>query len=319
MRFTHSNIGALPVGAALLALSGALQAQDVSVQAGQLRVNDTGDKSFAVAVAYAHPVGDYLALSLSYLNEGHPPNHHRDGAAAQVWLRSKINQDGLSFGVGAGQDYYFDTERLPTGYSNDHGWAPIYSLQATYHHQNRWYTQVQVNRVLPSQKQATTQLLVGFGYRFDGVRGNKLHLEGASTDDTVTLLSGRAIVNSLNSEQSHAYSVEYRRAVGKYIDWTVTGLKEGTTARTRRAGVATQAWLIRSLNDNIELGMGFGPYGVLDLHDVPGRQSHLAGLLSVVTRYHFNKRIVGQLLMQRVITDYHRDADVLLLGLGTTF
>ena len=46
---------------------------------------------------------------------------------------------------------------------------------------------------------------------------------------------------------------------------------------------------------------------------------HLAGLVSVAGRYHFDQRWVGQLSWNRVVTDYHRDADVLLLGLGATF
>ncbi|HAT29563.1 MAG TPA: hypothetical protein DCW29_01535 [Janthinobacterium sp.] len=288
--------------------------------AGQLKVNDKDETSFAGALGYAHPVGDYAALSLTYLNEGHPLDHHRDGISGQLWLRSKNTEQGLSFGVGAGPYYYFDTAKTASGdYNNDHGWAPMYSVQATWHFPSRWYAQVQANRVFPNNKDATTQIMVGAGYRFDGVPGNKLHLQSPSSDDTLTVSGGQTIVNSFDSERSRALAVEYRRAMIPYIDWTVTALKEGTTARTHRAGIATQAWLIRSLNKDVELGMGAGPYAALDLHDVEGKQSHLAGLVSIDTRYHFDKRWVGQLSWNRVVTTYHRDADVLLLGLGAAF
>ncbi|WP_229213416.1 MULTISPECIES: hypothetical protein [unclassified Duganella] len=309
---------------AALLTAGAASAQDLSMQGGALRVSGNGERSFAVGVNYVQPYGDYLALSLGYLNEGHPDNHHRDGVSGQVWLRSRVDQRGMSWGVGVGQYYFFDTSRPRGGgeaYINDHGWAPIYSVQATWHHPSNWYTQVQLNRVVPSgAKDPTTSLLVGVGYRFDTVRGDKLHLDGGkSTDDTLTVLAGQSIVNSLESERSRAGTIEYRRAIGRYVDWTVSGLREGTSAGTHRSGVATQLWLIRSLNREVELGMGVGPYLAFELHDVPGTRSHQAGLVSVAGRYHFNKRVVGTLSLNRVVTDYHRDADLLLLGLGYSY
>ncbi|WP_254504430.1 hypothetical protein [Duganella vulcania] len=310
---------------ASLLMAGAASAQDLSMQGGALRVSGAQENSFAVGVNYVQPFGDYLGLGLGYLNEGHPSDHHRDGVSAQVWLRTPVNSWGMSWAVGAGQYYFFDTAHPrsggPDAYTNDHGWAPIYSVQATWHHPNRWYTQVQLNRVIPSgAKEPTTSLLVGAGYRFDTVRGDKLHLDGGnSTDDTLTVLAGQSIVNSLESERSRAGTIEYRRAIGRYVDWTVSGLREGTSAGTHRSGVATQLWLIRSLNREMELGMGVGPYLAFEVHDVPGTRSHQAGLVSVAGRYHFNKRVVGTLSLNRVVTDYHRDADLLLMGLGYSY
>jgi hypothetical protein len=313
---------ALPL--ALMLTTGAVLAQDLTAQAGGLWVSGVQQHSFAVGLNYLHPVGDYLALSLGYLNEGHPHNHHRDGISGQLWLRTPRHANSVSWAVGVGQYYFFDTSRphadSSAPYINDHGWAPIYSVQAQWQHHDRWYTQLQVNRVVPQgAKDPSTSLMVGFGYRFDSVRGDKLHLDGPSTDDTLTLLTGQSIVNSFESERSRAYSLEYRRAVGRYVDWTVNYLHEGTTAATHRNGVATQLWLIRSLTTNLELGMGVGPYLAFEVHDVPGTRSHKAGLASLATRYHFSKRLVGTLTLNRVVTDYHRDADLLMLGLGYSY
>ncbi|MDC8760526.1 hypothetical protein [Janthinobacterium fluminis] len=295
-------------------------AQNVSLLAGQLQVPDKDESSFAAALSYAHPAGDYAALSLTYLNEGHPLDHHRDGVSGQLWLRSMQRPRGLSFGVGVGPYYYFDTARTAAaGYRNDHGWAPMYSVQANWHFGNHWFAQVQANRVVPRGKDATTQVLVGAGFRFDGVPGNKLHLNGPSSDDTLTLSGGQTIVNSFNSERARASSVEYRRAAGPYVDWTVTWLKEGAAPATRRSGVAGQVWLIRSLSTHVELGMGAGPYLAYDLPVLAAERQRLAGLVSIVGRYHFDRRWVGQLSWNRVVTSYHHDADVLLLGVGAAF
>lgn len=303
----------------LLAACAHVHAQDVSVMAGQLKVNATDEKTFVGAVTYAHPVGDYYGMSLSYINEGHPEDHHRDGIAGQLWLRTKRDRQGLSLGVGAGRYFFFDTAKSAADYDNDHGWGNIVSLQAAWHFDSRWSAQVQANRVFPKGKDATTQLMVGASYRFDGVPGAKLHLNGPSTDDTLTVMSGQTIVNSFHSERARPIAIEYRRAVSKYLDWTTTVLKEGDTALTERKGVATQLWLIRSLSSTVELGMGAGPYVASDPEENGKSQTRLAGLITIGARYHFNQRWVGQLAWNRVVTDYHRDADILLLGLGASF
>lgn len=312
------------LGAVALAAAAAAPAQELTGYAGALRVNQANESSFSAGVSYAHPVHQHLGLSLSYLNEGHPTDHHRDGVAGQVWLRSGYNNPGWTFGAGAGQYYYFDTTELHsasgTRYTNDHGWAAIYSLQATYHYpDSRWYNQVQINRIAPSGKDSTTALMLGVGYQFNGVKGDKLHLEGPTTDEALTLMAGQGISNSLDSERATIAALEYRRAVGRYLDWTVTAISEGHTAQSKRNGVATQLWLIRSLNQKVELGMGAGPYFNLKVPDADGQRSHKAGLVSIGGRYHLAKRIVAQASWNRVVTDYHRDADLLLIGLGYSF
>lgn len=305
-----------------LAASAPLAAQELAVQAGALHVNEQHENSFSAGISYAHPVNDHIGLSLSYLNEGHPTDHHRDGVAGQVWLRSGYNQPGWTFGIGAGQYFYFDTTDLGGDrYTNDHGWAGIYSLQATYHYpDSRWYNQVQVNRIAPAAgKDATTSLMVGVGYQFNGVKGDKLHLDGPSTDDTLTLLAGQGITNSTSSERARVTALEYRRAVGRYVDWTVTAIDEGNTGHIERNGVATQLWLIRSLSQKVEIGMGAGFYFNDKVPEGEGQRSHKTGLVSIASRYHLAKRIVGEVSWNRVVTDYHRDADLLLIGLGYSF
>ena len=299
-------------------------AQEVTAYGGALRVREADQLTFSAGASYSHPVDEHIALSLSYLNEGHPQSHHRDGVAAQLWLRSGGNEPGWSFGAGIGQDYYFDTTNLHSSsgaqYTNDHGWANIYSLQATYHYpDSRWYNQLQINRITPSSKDATTSLMFGVGYRFNGVKGDKLHLEGPGTDEALTLMAGQGISNSLRSERSTIGALEYRRAVGRYVDWTVTGLYEGNTPQSKRNGVATQLWLIRSLSTNVELGMGAGPYFNARVPDGEGGRSHRAGLVTVGARYHLLRHVVAEAAWNRVVTDYHRDADLLLIGLGYSF
>ena len=81
-----------PAALALLAASLPLSihAQDLAGMAGSLKVNSTHERTFVGAISYTQPVGNYNAVSLSYINEGHPEDHHRDGMAGLrkwPWLR----------------------------------------------------------------------------------------------------------------------------------------------------------------------------------------------------------------------------------------
>ena len=311
---------ALALLAASLPLSA--QAQDISGMAGALKVNATNERTFVAAISYTQPVNNYSAVSLSYINEGHPHDHHRDGMAGQVWLRTKIVEQGLMLGAGVGRYFFFATARTDDGlhnFANDHGWGSIASLQARWQFDNRWYAQAQLNRIKPDGKDNTTHLLIGAGYRYDGVPGAKLHLQTWAYDDTLTLSTGHTIVNSFRSETARPFTLEYRRAAGKYVDWSATLIDEGGTALAHRRGLAAQLWLIRSLNEKVEFGMGGGPYMAWDARDTPGHDARLNGLLSAVARYHVNRHWVAHVVWNRVVTDYHRDADVFLVGVGRKF
>jgi hypothetical protein len=113
-------------------------------------------------------------------------------------------------------------------------------------------------------------------------------------------------------------ALEYRRAVGRYMDWTVTAINEGNAPQSKRNGVATQLWLIRSLNQKWSWAWARAGTSTPSAGR-PQARSHKAGLVSVAGRYHLSKRVVGVLNWNRVVTDYHRDADLLLLGLGYSF
>jgi hypothetical protein len=87
--------------------------------------NETGRQydSFAYQVEYREGLGENAAVSVSYLNEGHVPNHHRDGLAPlTLWGRVNLLNRRLSLAVGAGPYLYADTTQTPLGLpSDEHG------------------------------------------------------------------------------------------------------------------------------------------------------------------------------------------------------
>ena len=133
-----------------LILSIPSHAYEISVLTGATEGIDTGDGSYAWQAAFRYNFIRNFAASLSWINEGHLEEHKRDGFAVQGWGRVPLLDNRLSIGVGAGIYQYFDTKLLPAGnHENVHGWAPVYSLAATYYTERPWFAQVAVNRIHP--------------------------------------------------------------------------------------------------------------------------------------------------------------------------
>lgn len=302
-----------------------VQAQELSLLGGGLKQHHTDQHTYAWSLDYQQRLGDHAALGLVYLNEGHPDNHHRDGISAQAWARSAALASGMSLAAGAGPYYYFDTTTLNiTDYRNEHGWGMLVSMTATWQMQQRWFVQLRANRLVVRDGFNTSSLLLGVGYRFDDrpAPGRMPSSDAPATGHELTLSAGRTVVNSFDSERARAYAVEYRRNLGRDLDWALSWLDEGDAGLLRRRGIASQLWLVRPLLDGLlTLGVGAGPYLATD-HDrsrFGAERERLAGLLSLGARYRVSRDFLLRFSWSRVLTDYHRDADVLLLGVGYTF
>ena len=195
-----------------------------------------------------------------------------------------------------------------TNFDNDH--AGIHrQLQARWKFDNRWYAWPKPTASAPASRTpprpADRRRLP-----LDGVPGAKLHWQNWAYYDTLTLSTGHTIVNSFRSE-SRAVHPGIPAAAGKYVDWSATSsTKQHGAGAPARA--AAQLWLIRSLNEKVEFGMGAGPTGLgrprhpgprhtptACCQPWPATMSTATGCASGV---------------EPVVTDYHRDADVLLVG-----
>lgn len=311
---------------ALAAASTLAQAQDASLLAGAMRVDKTSDNSFAVALGYTQRVNPYVGLSADYLNEGHPPLHHRDGLGAQLWLHSLVPQRGWSFGAGFGPYYYFDTTTgngSLSDYRNLHGWGSLASVNAVYHLHSRAYLEARLSHVHGIADHDSTMLLVGMGAELGPVPGWERRENAEPGDNMLMPLVVRSIVNSFKSEKATSYGLEYRRTVNPNIEWGVTAMDEGRVGYAARRGVSAQLWLLRPFTERTVLEIGYGPYVMrdqLDRYD-PTEQpaTHYATIASIGMRWRLTDTWRTQLTWSRVVTHYHRDSDVFLLGVGKTF
>jgi hypothetical protein len=315
----------------ILALSLALAsfsaaAQDASLLAGAMQVDSNRDKSFAVGLGYTQRLGPYTAASVEYVNEGHPRFHHRDGLGAQFWLHTLVPERGASFAVGAGPYYYFDTT---TGsgssleYRNDHGVGVLVNFSAKWHLEKRTYLEARLSRIHGRSDHDSSTLMVGMGYELRDLPHDVKAENADPGENLVMLLGGRAVVNSFESEHARALAVEYRHTVTQNMEVSAMLLDEGRIGVADRRGVASQLWLLRPFTEHTVLELGVGGYVMRDqinrdsVREEP--KTHFAPIATIGMRWRLTPSLRAQLSWSRVITDYHRDSDVFLLGAGIAF
>lgn len=309
--------------------STALHAQELSVLAGALK--SSSNNTYSWEGTYREGLGRYAAWSFSWLNEGHIPDHHRDGQAVQFWGRLPLWNNRLELSAGAGPYRWFDTKQAQLGgdYSNTHGWGGLFSLRAAYYFDNRWIAEVKLNRVQAYGGPDTTALLFGIGYQLDAPDGPGPRARPPSrttnvTSNEVTVMLGTTILNSPDSESNLAESIEYRRGLWHYVDFTASYLHEGGHVQSRRDGVAAQLWATRAFfDDRLTLGVGIGPYlSITQNDDLPQNRTgdgRFSGLVSVSASYRFTDRWLARVTWNRMVTRYDRDADIIEAGVGMRF
>ncbi|MFM0198694.1 hypothetical protein PQR53_02295 [Paraburkholderia fungorum] len=304
-------------------------AQEFALYTGPL----TGEHShsYAWSMDYTEGFGQYLAGSITWLNEGHIPNHHRDGQLVQVWGRLPLAQRRFVFALGVGPYRYFDTEAAAQseGYSNTHGWGVVYSARATWYSSHRWTANLQLNHVQVARGPSTTAIMLGIGYQLDapgtpGARDFALPRTQKVTNNEITLMSGVTILNSLESQTSVAEAIEYRRGLTNYLDATLGYLHEGNGLTARRDGATAQLWLTRAFFDErLTLGIGAGAYAAIhhgdSNEDRDTGDGVLSGLVSVSASYRVTQHWSARVTWNRVVTRYSRDTDVILGGIGYRF
>jgi hypothetical protein len=286
--------------------------------------------SYSWQLEYLQGLAEHAAYSVSYLNEGHIPIHHRDGQAIQLWTRTNLLDRRLSLAAGVGPYYYFDTAADRTGatFSNDHGWKAMMSVAATWYTESRWLFQFRSNWVTAGASPDSLSAVAGIGYQLDpppspGPLPTPPFQQEKTTGREVTLFLGRTIVNSFASEHSEAACVEYRQGLWRFVDWTVAWLYEGDNRLVRRNGLTTQLWAARAFLDRrLALGIGGGAYFAIDRQEgseQSGFDETLAGIITITGSYRFHPHWAMRVSWNRIVTNYNRDTDVILGGLGYLF
>jgi hypothetical protein len=306
-----------------------LYAQELYLLGGIIGDTARSDFSYTYSVEYKQKLGEYTSASLSYLNEGHLPDHHRDGIAVQFWGHTQPMNGRFVMAAGIGPYYYYDTVLAGRGasFSDDHGLGGMFSIAGLWYTKSPWIIQLRTN-FIKTNNIDTYSAMLGVGYRLDYGQAPRSsfgahHTPEKTRDNQLTGFIGQTIVNSRSSPKSTAQSLEYRRRITPYLEWTIAWLNEGDNRLIRRNGLLSQGWLVRDFFDeHLSLGVGFGPYVLIDRYRSPSyneSEETVAGIFSLSASDRFLSNWLVRLSWNRVATTYNRDTDVLLIGLGYCF
>lgn len=289
-------------------------------------------RSSGWGVSYRKIFEPYLAASLAYLNDGHFPGHYRDGVTGEAWLPMNLFSQHVTLSAGLGPFYYFDTVTSSnrSGYADDHGWAMIYSLDVTWQFlgdRTGPFIELRLDHTAPAKSIETTSIGLGIGYRgFSDLhnRADPTAVDGFATNE-VTAYYFKTVVDSYASQTSRAEELEYRRQIWDELRGSIGFLNEGDAQLIRRNGVLAELWAEPSFNSGLwSIGAGFGGYAAIDKYTpAPGR--HVSGVISATLSarpfkyFQHLENLDIRFLWHRIVTDYSRDTDVLLWGVGYRF
>jgi len=305
-------------------LAGGARAQELAGALGRLHEVGQPEFTYTWRMDYYQHLTPNLAVSFGWLNEGHLPDHHRDGWAAQLWATRDARGQRLRMGVGLGIYRSFDTNLVGDTYRNEHATRPLLTLALAHPiGEGPLSAQVQVNRTLGGGEPVTQAVLLGLLLRIGHPEPESPHppavREGEGRQE-VLFYYGQTILNSGVSETSDAYEVAYRRRISPHWSWSASYVNEGAPEKVRRDGVDLQMWLDGFfLERRLRLGVGFGPYATRVEHyeGGPDRDDvRLSGRITLAAGWRLSSQWTAHVAWSRTATTYHRDTDVLAAGLG---
>jgi hypothetical protein len=303
-------------------------AQEIYLYGGAIRESDTRDITYAWTLEYRQDLTKNWAVSFSWLNEGHFQQHHRDGHALQIWGRTDPLWKGIVLAAGIGPYRYFDTRMAHQehSYVDSHGWGTVLSFSATCPLYDRWLFSLRSNYINSDRSIDTFSLQAGIGYQLEPFPPGSS--PGSPRDkprkNEITAYFGQIVVNSGESESDTAWSLEYRRSLGRYLDWSVGWMNENNPGPIHRKGMIAELWLTKSFfHDRLSLSLGTGPYLMIDKQKKSGPHEDddlcLAGIVTMSGAYEFYSPWVIRISWHRTVTDYNRDTDIILGGIGLRF
>lgn len=305
------------------------RAQMLAFEAGGLKGTKAEGNTYSWRMEYRRPLGSGWAVGLGWLNEGHLPDHHRDGQVLQGWKYWQPGRGKLLVGVGAGLYHFYDTTSDGQGgYRDEHGNRALFTLSGLYAfgQDRRWVGMLELNRTNGAGDPQTQAVLVGLGLRI----GQPFHetIEARDPDrrppvHSVHFYAGTAIQNSFKSETDSGLQVEYRHQMAP--TWELSGAytNEGALGTFERDGFVSQIWYGDwFLNRGMKLAFGIGPFlaNTWDLDPETRKVTHRAlslnARLTALMAFRLGRQTLLNVAWNRTATPDHRDTDLIVLGLG---
>ena len=99
---------------------------------------------------------------------------------------------------------------------------------------------------------------------------------------------------------------------------SVAGISEGNTELSDSKGVASQLWFLAPELGRLRLSAGLGPY-IAQENNINDQGTEILGLASIDAKVMFNDKWYGLIRLNRTISTYDKDGDMVFVGMGRKF
>ena len=305
------------------------RAETLIALGGISQPDDHAESTYAWQVEYQENLLPWLAASVSWLNEGHLPDDHRDGATAQLWVRAPRWHD-LTFSFGAGPYIYFDTEArdADSTYADAHGVGGIATASVAVDLTASWFVSLNASEIYTPGDINTYEFLLGIGYRFVPLDQSPglLQADTDSAEDPgrqqLQAFGGMKIFNDLDALQKQTFGVDYHLALNHAAAWSATWFDDPGSARSLHDRVASQFWLVRQIDRaHLALSIGLGGYYQFGSSATAAVASfeRISGLSGIRAEWEATRRLSLIFTWYRKFTTDNTDRDILTLGAGWRF
>jgi hypothetical protein len=291
-----------------------LYSQELEISYG-IAQSISGKDSSTWSLDLKYPLTKHVMWSIGYLNELSIRGYHRDGFLTQIWLHTPVWTDKLDIAAGIGP-YFSDDTQIEEGES-DIEYAPgfITSVDLSYYVHVPWSLRLSYNHV-ETTSYDSDGLLLGLGLVLPDGKLLSRPAKWPRLKREITPFLIKTFINVNGKPNAWGAALEYRQTLNKHLEWTASGIDEGDSEKIHRRGVATQLWLTDAFfYKRLSLGAGLGPY----LHEEESdgsKETHVAALASATVAWRLKEHWTARFNFNRVIGDYHLNADVLMLGVG---
>ena len=297
----------------LAAIPGSALAQsDIFLQGGFLR--GLGNTTWTYEGGFISQRSKHLGLGFAYYNEGHIPDNHRDGLAAQAWYLQPLSND-FEIQLGAGPYATMNNTTADGVRVNDFKLGVLTSAALKWHPTGApWYLRLQYNYAWVPASLNTNALLLGvgrdFAYQDNGDDDSKrLNMEfsfwGGSSRTTQ--------IGTQNTAIAYELETKFHFNGSENLGYSVGLLSEGDTNLSHRRGVPVRFWYDQHLTKKFTVGAGIGPYVAYNGSNI--RELEVIGIGSLRATWLLTKRFGLGLMYTRVASFANRDQDIGMLGL----
>jgi hypothetical protein len=292
--------------------------------------SDPLHSTFAWQFQYTEPLDDHFGFQYSYMNQGHFAEHHRDGFVFSLQTHTHVFSPQFTLSAALGPYLFADTFKPPVGNNSDvHGVGTVLSLAATWQTSSNLFFELESD-VVKAGTFNTLGIQAGLGYHFGESSSSGSHSATAGESDETyknefSALAGMSVVNVIGNGRATATSIEYRRNVWGPLDLSVDAISEGKNELADRYGVAAEVWVKKNLLQNrLTLSIGGGPYVVTDRlktndDGMKDTKPFVAGIFSMSASYRISNHWDVRAMWHRPFTNYNRDSDIWLGGVGYQF